>query len=155
MRRVVVLPQPLGPSSATMLPGSMLSETRSTAREAPKILVSSARRSAAGAGRTRSGSEDFVVLLDELRAHGIDERPVGAEDTHLAHLCFRIGHVFFDVGLEAEPAERGGGKGLLGEQLLDVGAQHPIDKGDRQFALRTVLEERHGVYPAKCALVRV
>src|SRR3984885_15791101 len=112
MRRVVVLPQPLGPSSATMLPGSMLSETRSTAREAPKILVSSARRSAAGAVRTRSGSEDFVVLLDELRAHGIDERPVGAEDTHLAHLCFRIGHVFFDVGLEAKPAGRGGGKGL-------------------------------------------
>ena len=35
MRNVVVLPQPLGPSSATMLPGSIDRDRRSTARVAP------------------------------------------------------------------------------------------------------------------------
>src|ERR1700742_1074889 len=101
MRNVVVLPQPLGPSSATMLPGSMLSETRSTARDAPKILVSSARRSAAGGVDTRSGPERFVVFLDQVRAHRVDEGPIGAEDPHLVHLRFRIGHIFLDLRLEA------------------------------------------------------
>src|ERR1700733_2053448 len=123
MRRVVVLPQPLGPSSATMLPGSMLSETRSTARDAPKILVSSARRSAAGVARTRSGSERFVVFLDQMRAQRIDKGPIGAENAHLIHLRLRIGHVFLDIRLKAEAGKRGRGQCLLRQQLLRVGAQ--------------------------------
>src|SRR5262245_17068533 len=122
MRNVVVLPQPLGPSSATMLPGSMPSETRSTARVAPKILVGSARRSAAGAeAGTRSRPEDFVVFFDEVRPGRVDQDPVGVEDLHLVHLRLGIRHVFLDLRLETETAERGSGQGLLGKQLLHVG----------------------------------
>src|SRR5215469_14405541 len=114
MRSVVVLPQPLGPSRATMLLGSMPSETRSTARVAPKILVSSARRKAAGAG-TRLRPEDFVVFFDQVRPGRIDQGPVGTEDLHLVHLRLGICHVFLDLRLEAEAAQRGGGEGLLGK----------------------------------------
>ncbi len=50
---VVVLPEPLGPSSVTKLPAGMSSETSSTAVTAPKRLVSRSRRSAAPAGAAR------------------------------------------------------------------------------------------------------
>ena len=63
MRSVVVLPQPLGPSSATMLPGSMRSDTRSTARVVPNCLINSRRRTGAAMIGPASGTEDLIVLL--------------------------------------------------------------------------------------------
>src|SRR5882724_9165276 len=101
MRRVVVLPQPEGPSSATILPGSSDSDTRSTALVSRNCFVSARSRNATAGART-SAAEDLVVGFEELGADRVDEGPVRAEDPHLAHLGFGIGKVFCDIRLELQ-----------------------------------------------------
>src|SRR5712691_11861168 len=107
IRKVVVLPHPLGPSSATMLPGSIVNDRRSTALVSPNSLVSSRSRTAAGAAfDPASTTEDLVVLFEELGTHEINESPIGAEDRHFVHLRLRVGHVFCDIRLELQTGDR-------------------------------------------------
>ena len=79
MRTVVVLPQPLDPSSATMLPGSMFRELRSTARLA----------------------EDFRDLGEAQRGRGNRDHDQ-AENTWLyfSISCGRIGFIKVQSGLK-------------------------------------------------------
>src|ERR1700730_15166134 len=104
IRRVVVLPQPEGPSRATMLPASIVSDSRSTALVSRNIFVSSRSRNET-AGERSSAAEDLVVLFEELWPDGIDKGPVGTEDPHLVHLGFWIGKVFCDIRLELQASD--------------------------------------------------
>src|SRR5260370_32265556 len=142
MRNVVVLPHPLGPSSATMLPGSIVKDRRSTALVLPNSLVSSRSRTAAGAAST---AKDLVVLFEELGAYGIDEGVIGAEDRHLVHLRLRVGHVFCDIGLELQTADRRRGKGGFGEAPLHTGIEHPVDEGEAELGFRRFLDQGEAI----------
>src|SRR5260363_107410 len=58
MRNSVVLPQPLGPSSAKNSPARMSSETPSTARKLPKVLTTFSIRRIGGWGSGRGTGDD-------------------------------------------------------------------------------------------------
>src|SRR5713226_9059816 len=151
IRNVVVLPHPLGPSSATMLPGSIVKYSRSTALVLPNSLVSSRSRTAAGAA---SAAKDLVVLFEEPGAYGIDEGVIGAEDCHLVHLRLRVGHVFCDIGLELQTADRRRGKGCFGEASLHAGVEHPVDEGEAEFGIGRVLHQGEAIDACKSAFPR-
>src|SRR6266849_7338349 len=151
IRNVVVLPHPLGPSSATMLPGSIVNDRRSTALVLPNSLVSSRSRTAAGAAST---AKDLVVLFEELGAYGIDEAVIGAEDRHLVHLRLRVGHVFCDIRFELQTGDRRRGKGCFGEASLHIGVEHPVDEGEAEFGFGRVLDQSEAIDAGKSTLSR-
>ncbi len=54
IRNSVVLPQPLGPSSAKNSPALMSSDSRSTARKTPNFFTTASMRSSGIVGRVRA-----------------------------------------------------------------------------------------------------
>ena len=60
MRSSVVLPQPLGPSSAKNSPALMSSESRSTARKLPKLLPTPSIRSSGMSAVTAAGGSGLT-----------------------------------------------------------------------------------------------
>src|SRR6266478_7966485 len=151
IRRVVVLPQPEGPSRATMLPGSSVSDSRSTALVSRNIFVSSRSRNET-AGERSLAAENLVVLFEELWPDGIDKGPIRAEDPHLVHLGLRIGKVFCDIRLELQASNGRRRQASLGKALLHAGVEHPVDEGDAQFRLRRILDQGQTVDTGKRAL---
>src|SRR6266851_5780090 len=151
IRRVVVLPQPEGPSRATMLPGSMVSDSRSTALVSRNIFVSSRSRNET-AGERPSAAEDLVVLFEELWPDGIDKGPVRAEDAHLVHLGFWIGKVFCDIRLELQASDGRRRQARLRKPLLHAGVEHPVDESDAELGFRRVLDQGQTVDAGKGAL---
>src|SRR5690348_5521437 len=67
VRRVVVLPAPLGPRKPVIEPGSTVKLRLSTARTAPKVLVSPCSSTRTGSARGRSARTvpalEMVALL--------------------------------------------------------------------------------------------
>src|ERR1700730_358224 len=153
IRRVVVLPQPEGPSRATMLPGSIVSDNRSTALVSRNIFVSSRSRNET-AGERSSAAEDLVVLFEELWPDGIDKGPVRAEDPHLVHFGFWIGKVFCDIRLELQATDGRRRQACLGKPLLHAGVEHPVDESDAELGIRRVLDQGQAVDAGKGALSR-
>src|SRR5215469_7567188 len=134
MRRVVVLPHPDGPSRATILPGSNVSDSRSTALVSRKSLVSSCSCSETAAER-RSAAEDLIILFEELWPDGVDEGPIRAEDPHLIHLGLGIGKVFCDIRLELQASDGRRRQARLSQALLHRRIQHPVDERDAELRL--------------------
>src|SRR6266446_3804393 len=153
IRKVVVLPQPEGPSRATMLPGSSVSDSRSTALVSRNFFVNSRSRNET-AGERSSAAEDLVVLFEELWPDGIDKRPVRAEDPHLVHLGLRIGKVFCDIRLELQASDGRRRQARLGKPLLHAGVEHPVDESDAELGFRRVLDQGQAVDASKSALPR-
>src|SRR5215470_16704233 len=91
MRRHVVLPQPLGPSSATMLPGSIVNDTSSTAVTRWYCLLSACKRTSAEFMDRGLAGEELVVAFQHGRPTWDDEVPVGREQAHVDHLALRVG----------------------------------------------------------------
>src|SRR5713226_3585061 len=151
IRNVVVLPHPLGPSSATMLPGSIVKDSRSTALVLPNSLVSSRSRTAAGAA---SAAKDLVVLFEEAGAYGIDEGVIGGEDRHLVHLRLRVGHVFCDIRFELQTGDRRGCKGCFGEASLHTRVKHPVDESEAKLGFGRVLDQGEAINAGKRTLSR-
>ena len=70
MRSIVVLPQPLGPSSATMLPGSMLNDTSSTATRRAVALGDVLQADLGGIHRPPYAAKIWLYLSSQPRASG-------------------------------------------------------------------------------------
>src|ERR1700730_13099501 len=134
-RRVVVLPQPLGPSNVNTSPRRTSSDARSTAGWAPKGL------------RTSSSASTVSIVLDLL-----DD---GAGDVLRLH---DLGKVFFRVdlhepgvgrhrilrvtGLDADsPGVR---LDLLGPDDLRVPGEEPVDEDLRRVRMRRAVDEPDG-----------
>src|SRR5688572_24858774 len=132
MRRVVVLPHPEPPTSATSSPGAMSSDSASTASAPPKRLVRPRRLMSTSAGVLLQPLLDEAVLvlgqLHEVRLDEIEVRHLGpargdvrAGDRGAAPL--RVGA---HGGLRHRPVEEAlGVDGILGALHEAVGLERP------------------------------
>src|SRR5882757_4173248 len=102
MRNVVVLPQPLGPSSATNSPAPMRSVTPSTAVLVPNTFVKPEMARSVALSATASAPEDLVELVQDGAALRVDLLPVEHVELHLAHARLGIGNDRGGLGIELD-----------------------------------------------------
>src|SRR3954454_11474992 len=111
VRSKVVLPAPLAPSTAVMVPGATCRETPSRARTAPYVVTTSvtASPSAIAASATDTAHlpgllvdvlpqirlQHLGVVLDLVRRAGSDDAAEVEDDDPVAHLHHEV-HVVFD-----------------------------------------------------------
>src|SRR6266481_6201063 len=134
-RSVVVLPQPLGPSSVKISPRETSRDARSTAAVGPKALLtsSSAKTVSIGLGLLDDGARDV------LRLHDIGQVLLGV-DLHEPgvgrHRVLRVARLDPDVA--------GVGLDLLGPDDLRVAGEEPVDEDLGRGRMRRAIDEKDG-----------
>src|SRR5215471_16520077 len=133
MRKVVVLPQPDGPSRAKNSPAAIVRSTPSTARLMPsKLLLRRSRRTVAapaasfmkGLSRKSPAHQAIDARVDVVLALVV---PFPVHLDELRHLGLGIVKPRVVFGRELHLAVRGRIPHRLGERLLHVGPQDEID----------------------------
>src|SRR4051794_13694611 len=91
MRRVVVLPAPLGPRKPVTEPGSTVKLRSSTARTAPKVLVRPATSTRTGSRRAvpaggvlpvAMAASSFALVCPAIQPHPVPVLANGSRDVH-------------------------------------------------------------------------
>src|SRR5258708_33942711 len=129
MRNVVVLPQPLGPSSATSSPAAMRSVTLSTAVLVANTFVKPEMARSVALSVTASAPEDLVELIQDGAALRIDLLPVEHVELHLAHARLGIGNDRGGLGIELDAGHRRRGSGIFRHTLLHGRREGTVDEG--------------------------
>src|SRR5580692_3969650 len=108
MRRHVVLPHPLGPSSATIWPGSIVSDTSSTATVRLYSLLRRSSLTSEDFMAASSAREYLIVALQPGAAARNDELPVRREQPEICRLGVGISEELRRLRLEVDAADRRG-----------------------------------------------
>src|SRR5262249_49707559 len=131
-RSVVVLPQPLGPSSVKTSPRRTSRDARSTAGLGPKALLtsSSAKTVSIGLDLLDDGARDVLRLHDLGQVFlGVDLHEFGVG----RHCVLRVARL--------DPDAPGVGLGLLGPDDLRVAGEKPVDEDLRRGRMRRAIDE--------------